>query len=162
LVLCFGRDGIHHIHCHPRAGTETGQGCGIGIRCRITFDAWGLVEQLRRLQFGPSWNKVVNLITQPTELNFSSPLPISAGWNLPWARSAHTGSTSGVSVNCTHFPTDNMGLVSVSRNRVAARFAGRIKYYEAWNEPGHRFFWGAQASPSPAQYLNYLRNVIRA
>ncbi len=45
--------------------------------------------------------------------------------------------------------------------RLAARYRGKIRYYQVWNEPNLLGEWGGRP-PDPAQYLQMLRAVGRA
>lgn len=59
-------------------------------------------------------------------------------------------------------PTSNPEAMAAWLNYVRAlveRYKGRIKYWEVWNEPNHRNYWGAP--PDPLEYGRLLRETAR-
>jgi polysaccharide biosynthesis protein PslG len=40
--------------------------------------------------------------------------------------------------------------------KIAARFAGRVKHWEMWNEPNIKGFWQPEA-PDPARYVAFVK-----
>ncbi len=57
-------------------------------------------------------------------------------------------------------PADNADFARFA-GQLAARYRGKVRYYQIWNEPNLFGEWGGQ-SPNPAEYLDMLRAVGQA
>lgn len=118
---------------------------GVGL-VRLNCDAWKQIQpDAKKFDF-----TVLDILVDLVESNGMDLIfttPISAPWN------------SGTD---THVPTTDMESVRRLVATVAARYQGRIKYYEAWNEPDLEFdgagvFW--KPAPDAKAYAAFLKVV---
>lgn len=121
----------------------TGAALGLGI-VRCNTDAWELMEP-RRGEY--NWKALDAYVDMTTSAGLSPiiTLPISASWNRP----EKTG---------THTPTEDLKALTLLAREIAARYRGRVKYYEAWNEPDNPAFW--DGGPDVNGYLGVLEAVF--
>lgn len=117
-------------------------GLGLGLM-RFNSDAWDLIQPTASTFDFTVLDKLVDEC-QARNLDIIFTTPISATWNRPAGTDTHT-------------PTTNMEAVRKLVGAVAIRYAGRIKYYEAWNEPDYPNFW--KPTPNATAYVEYLRMV---
>ncbi|MBV9464328.1 MAG: beta-galactosidase, partial [Verrucomicrobiae bacterium] len=111
----------------------------IGI-VRMNCDVWSLLEPQRGVF---NWSRVdamVQALQQEGGLEILYTLPISNSWN-----------GSGP----TNVATTDYASVQNFAYNIAARYKGRIRYYEMWNEPDFSAFWSP--GPNAAAYFQYIK-----
>src|SRR5205085_1841802 len=111
---------------------------------------WGEVEVPGKGQFvdqatgGESWRKYDRIVDLAAEYDLDVILRIdtSPAWARPGRSKLETP------------PTDDADYADFV-GRVAARYQGRVHYYQIWNEPNIPFEWGDEA-PDPVAYTHLL------
>jgi O-antigen ligase len=141
-----------------RRELEVLRGAGIGI-IRQEFN-WAEIEPIASGQHidaagRDSWAKYDHIVAIAEELGIEilARLDRAPGWATPGFNPQDNPSVQAP-------PADYADFASFAE-RVAARYRGKIRYYQIWNEPNLHGEWGG-LSPNPSEYLDMLRIVGQA
>lgn len=122
---------------------------------RFNADAWDLIEPVQGEYRWEALDRIVDLLTR-NDIEILFTVPIASSWNT----SAHAVRVHGFDIPKTHFPAKDIAAVEELAFRLAARYRGRIKHWEVWNEPDLFLFW--KGKPDAKGYARLLGRVYRA
>jgi len=128
----------------------------VGI-IRFNSDIWDLLEPQRGVYQWDKLDHLVDLVTREGGMDILFTLPIASKWN----GENKQVNMMGFPIGRTHFPTKDMESFRDFCQTLAARYKGRIKYYEAWNEPDFLMFWKGDMQPDAAEYLPFLKEAYK-
>ncbi len=117
----------------------------------IEIHAKGDFEDRRHEPFRSAWEKYDNIV----DLAEANEIQIIARLSNPptWSRALPVEVTGMLA------PPDNYDDFGDFAAAVAARYNGRIQYYQLWNEPNGNEEWGQHQPVSPEQYTELLCNA---
>lgn len=128
---------------------------------RANFDVWSGIEPSDGVY---SWTKLDSIVdacvANGVELILT--MPISSSWNLPVGTVCPYSAPWGSTIGCTHFPSTNDAVIASFYQTVAARYVGRVRYFEVWNEPDFGSFWKGSLNPSAQEYITFLRRAYNS
>jgi hypothetical protein len=101
----------------------------IGIT-RLNTDCWDELEPSRGKFTWDKLDRIVDLL-RANDIDILFTVPISAKWNA----SGGPVRVNNFDIGTTHFPAKDPRDIEDFCFALASHFKGRIKYYEAWNEP---------------------------
>ncbi len=125
------------------------QPLGIG-RARFNADLWDQMEPTRGNYAWTRPDIMVNALGQ-ANIDILFTLPLSNAWN--YSTSSLAAAPAGYPR--THIAPDDYSSTRDFARAIATKYAGRIKYYEVWNEPDFPSFW--ENNPNAAEYYNVLK-----
>lgn len=140
-----------------RKEIEHAKKLNIGI-VRFNSDVWDMLEPERGKYRWEKLDQLVNLLVDEAGIEVLFTLPISSKWN----GQNRQARAFGFDVGPTHFPTEDMESYRNFCGTLAARYKGKIKYYEIWNEPDFPMFWKGDLQPDAAEYLPFLKQGYEA
>lgn len=137
--------------------TEMGYIKSTGVKTyRFNSDCWGTIETSSGVFDYSKLDAIVAMATGTASNQYGMDLiltmPISASWTPMSETCPQNSPYSGTAVGCTHFPTNDMGLLYRFYNNVATRYGNNI-LYEVWNEPDNPAFWKAALFPATSDYV---------
>lgn len=118
-----------------------------------------LWEEIERSPGVYDWAKFDNMINKAYERGLQIFLRLDRP--PPWSR---LGNLEGLSVEQKRQetgPPDDFATFYNFAAKVAARYRGKVKYYQIWNEPNLAREWGSR-QVEPARYTELLRGSYRA
>jgi hypothetical protein len=123
----------------------------IGIT-RFNTDCWDGLEPSRGKY---TWDKLDSIVDtlRRNDIDILFTVPISAKWNT----SGGPVRVNNFDIGATHFPAKDLNDIEVFCEALAARYKGKIKYYEAWNEPDLFIFW--KGKPDAKEYTEVLKKM---
>ncbi len=123
----------------------------IGIT-RLNTDCWDELEPSRGKFTWDKLDRIVDLL-RANDIDILFTVPISAKWNA----SGGPVRVNNFDIGTTHFPAKDPRDIEDFCFALASHFKGRIKYYEAWNEPDLFIFW--KGKPDVNEYIEVLKRM---
>jgi hypothetical protein len=123
----------------------------IGIT-RLNTDCWDELEPSRGKFTWDKMDKIVDLLRR-NDIDILFTVPISAKWNA----SGGPTRVNNFDIGTSHFPAKDLGDIERFCEALASHYKGRIKYYEAWNEPDLFIFW--RGKPDVKEYIEVLKRM---
>lgn len=117
---------------------------------RGNTDTWDILEPRRGKYTWERLDAVVQALND-ARIDLLFTLPISSRWNGP----GKTVTYRGRQISPSHFCTKDLDSVREFCKALAARYKGRITYYEVWNEPDFDPYWEGKADAK--KYLNFIQ-----
>ena len=123
---------------------------------RWNSDFWASVETASGTFDYTKLDQIVAIVTGTASgqygMDMILTMPISASWTPKAETCPQNEPYTGSAVGCTHFPTNDMGLLYRFYNNIATRYGNNI-LYEVWNEPDNPAFWKASLFPDTTGYI---------
>lgn len=119
---------------------------------RLNTDCWDELEPSRGKYTWEKLDRIVDTLGRANiEVLFT--VPISAKWNA----SGGPTRVNNFDIGTSHFPAKDLGDIERFCEALASHYKGRIKYYEAWNEPDLFIFW--RGKPDVNEYTEVLKRM---
>ncbi|MDD5073534.1 MAG: beta-galactosidase [Candidatus Omnitrophica bacterium] len=123
----------------------------IGIT-RMNTDCWDELEPSRGKYSWDKMDKIVDTLRR-NDIDILFTVPISAKWNA----SGGPARVNNFDIGTNHFPAKDFNDIERFCEALAAHYKGKIKYYEAWNEPDLFIFW--RGKPDVKEYTEVLKKM---